>query len=876
MDSAQDVFSSSPPCTYNHKRSSTVSTDSGLTFALQALLSRHESYVEQTQQENDRLSSRLTELETERATLQDANEKVVAENRDLLIKLDTLNKSYSESDSTVKSLEALLHDTELEVRRLNALARRAEELEIQVHDMERERSVISRKLQDTEQESKSALTRWRESEKRLRQLELEVEKIEWEAKIEMQKHEEVVSRLEKERLLERELGGAEGRLKGAAALQGIQTGQKDNVVSHFVRDILQDNANLQAGIVELRELLQSSNDEVQNLRQQIMHHQPVSDAPEPGASSPATLDQQLAWDQPPPADVQREVHVHHHYHAKLAAKGARTPSIRKRPGRKTVMPGYIGTPESSVPSTPTSRPSRYVSSPVVPLHLHHPQPKKNNRWSVQSAATMSSTFSSLPSSPRSYFDRYSSIFDRIDQGEDSSRPTSPDSVSYVSPLSQVEAPFLKPSPLEASEPIPEHNTESLATHAQTPPLEPEAVITTPATVLRTQRSPDLTPKQSLILTPEPSQPIDITPKHAPDATVSVLSSPQVEPLAPETQSIPNDFIPDDHDTPSPTETPTIEKEIDDFANPGTPPPPATDEEPPFPASPAAISIRPSIRRSNSADSLVSISGMDIHIAKRNASKNDNLAHLDSVSSGRIRSYFTPSQLPPTINRTIRSTRQPLTSIASIEASASQFNTLSSTRGSGEGRRGLESIAKLPLNAGRTASDSSSPTTSNATGIGRIGGWVRSKWGVAPTRSTGDLRSVSASHAIAASRPPLATLLEAPALETATENRDSSKPDADSQEAQTEAHQRSPPRDIPARDRPVSILTSSSASSSALKRGQSLAGTGSLNFSLRTTGINQKGPIPGLWLPTRAPSQVEVSREAIDENALREGLGSPMG
>jgi hypothetical protein len=875
MDSAQDCFSSSPPRTYNHKRSSTVSTDSGLTFALQALLSRHESYVEQTQQENDRLTSRLTEIETERALLQDANEKVVAENRDLLLKLDTLNKSYSESDSTVKSLEALLHDTELEVRRLNALARRAEELEIHVHDMERERSIISRKLQDTEQESKSALTRWRESEKRLRQLEMEVEKIEWEAKMEMQKHQEVVSRLEKERLLERELGGAEGRLKGAAALQGIQTGSKDNVVSHFVRDILQDNANLQAGIVELRELLQSSNDEVQNLRQQIMHHQPVSEAPEADALSPATLDQQLAWDQPPQNDVQREVHVHHHYHAKLAAKGARTPSIRKRPGRKTVMPGHIGTPDSSVPSTPISRPSRYVSSPVVPLHLHHPQPKKNNRWSMQSAATMSSTFSSLPSSPRSYFDKYSSIFDRIDQGEDSSRPTSPDSVSYVSPLSQVEGPFLKPSPLEPSEAIPEHGNETSATHTQTPPIEPEATVVIPATVLRTRNSPDLTPKPSLILTPGPSQPIDITPKYVPDATVSVLSSPQAEPLAPETQSIPNDFIPDDHDSPSPAETPTIEKEIDDFANPGTPPPPATDAEPHFPASPAAISIRPSIRRSNSADSLVSISGMDIHIAKRSSSKNDNMEHADSVFPGRIRSYFTPSQLPPTINRALRSTRQPLTSIASIEASASQFNTLTSTRGSGEGRRGLESIAKLPINAVRTASDSSPPTSSNAVGIGRLGGWMRSKWGVAPTRSTGDLRSVSASHAVTGSRPPLATLLEAPALETTTEAGSSSRADAVFQIGHVDAQQRSPPRDIPSRDRPVSILTTSSGSSSALKRGQSLMDTGSLNLSLRTTGINQKGPIPGLWLPTRAPSQVEVSREAIDENALRDGLGSPL-
>ncbi|ETN42554.1 uncharacterized protein HMPREF1541_01711 [Cyphellophora europaea CBS 101466] len=873
------------PGSAHHKRSSTSSTNSGLTFALQALLARHESYVAETHQDNERLNAKIAELEEERITLQNANEKIVAENKDLLVKLDTINKSYTESDSTVKSLEALLKDTELEVRRLNALARRAEELEAQVHDMERERTALSRQLSDSEQESRSAIGRWRESEKRLRQLELELEKIEWEAKHEMDKHQEVVARLERERVLERELGGAEGRLKGAAALQGIQSGNNDNVVSHFVRDILQDNATMQAGIVELRELLSSSNNEVQNLRQQIMHHQPIEDSETPNQSSPLPLDQQIGWEQPSQSDVQREVHVHHHYHAKLAAKGSRTPNIRKRHGRKTVMPGYLTTPESSVPSTPLSRPQRYPSSPVTSLQLHQPQPKKGNRWSVQSAATMSSTFSSLPSSPRSYFDRYSSIFDRIDPGEDSSRPTSPDTEPYKSPIMpQSEAQLSKQTRLDSFGGVLEDISEPPIPETSTPPVAPPIDETTPQTALRDRTSQDLTPKPSQILTPTPSQPIDM-PTKQPEVTISVLSSPrspQVQPLAPETQSVPQEFVIPDHDTPSPAPSPSVEETPSAPATPPRTPQPDNlpDEQEPFPASPGAISIRPTLRRSTSTDSL-SIAGMDIHIPKRSSPE---------YTPQRIRAYFTPSQ-PPTSALTHLSTasKQPLTAIAATTASASQFNTLSSLRGGDEGRRGLETIFGSPAaNPSRHPPHAEQPQTAGVGVAGRLGGWVRNKWGTAPTRSTGDLRSVSASHAVTPSRrPPLATLLEAPPPHTAPE-----VPKAQAHaEAATDADggldptavQRSPPRDVPrhASDRPASILTTSSGSTLGKRGTGSFAATGSMAVSVgagasrRMPGINQKGAIPGFWIPQRAPSQVEVPVGRVDESALREGLAEDL-
>lgn len=856
------------------KRWSTIasSSTSGLTFALQALLSRHESYVAETQLENDNLNAKIAALEAERTTLQSANEKIVAENRSLLTKLDTLNKSYTESDETVKSLEALLKDTELEVRRLNALSRRAEELEAQVHDMERESLQMSQKLDESQQESKSALTRWRESEKRLRALEMELEKIEWEAKREMERHDELVARLERERALERELGGAEGRLKGAAAMQGIQAGQNDNVVSHFVRDILQDNATLQAGIVELRELLQSSNEEVQNLRQQIMHHQPILDGDDQQVS-PLPLDQQVGWEQPSPSDVQREVHVHHHYHAKLAAKGTRTPTVRRRSARRTMMPGMISSPISSIPSTPSSRPKRYTSSPVAPLHLHQPMPRKNNRWSVQSATTMSSNFSSLPSSP-SYFDRYSSIFDRIEPGDESSRPTSPESVSVISSPKQISrSKDLSGLRIDAIETIPENSLSDMYSSPETPPIIPPQDESTPATIVKRHPSQDLTPKPSQILTPVPSEPIDIKPQQTSHSrSISVLSSPQVEPLAPETQSVPEHQIPD-NESPSTDDTPDPFEE----AGPEHLQAEAAVEKEPGPFS-GDVAIRPALRRSASHDSLVSISGMDIHIAKRPSPPSFS------------RSYFTPSHLPTsTLNTLTTSAKQPITAVASVAASASQFQTLTSTRGHGEGRRGLEVIAgSAAANPQRFAPRpaSASHQNSNSGVAGRLGGWMRSRWGVAPTKSIGDLRSASAGRANDGSSgngPALATLLEASQPHTVAEIPQVKSNEAGvAQSAAAAANDEhtphadaSPPRSIPsANARAYSANASLKSPSIGSGAGGNDGNADSLPFGSmsRMPGINQKGPIPGFWLQQRAPSRVEVDSKKVQWDGLKDALG----
>lgn len=724
-------------------------SSSGLTFALQALLSRHESFVAESQEESARLNNTITRLEIDRTSLQSANEEIVAENRQLLKQLENINASYKTSDDTVKSLETLLRDTELEVRRLNALARRAEELEVRVQHLDLERSALMRKLEDGEVEGRSTLMRWRQSERKVKQLEMEVEKIEWEARLEREKHDEVVVRLERERVLERELGGAEGRLKGAAALHGIGNGTNNNVVSSFVRDILQDNAGLQAGIVELRELLQSSNDEVQNLRQQVIHHQPLleEEPAEEEVSNSLPLDQQVSWTEPLPNQSQRAVHVHHHYHAKLAPKRDRPPTIRRTSRRRAVM--NTGTPDSSVPSTPSSRPQRYHSSPIIPFQLHQPQPERE-RWSTQSGATFSSTVSSLPSSPRSGLDRYGSLFDRIDVDEESSRPTSPEStVDYMSTDMEpsVEA-DLKDRRLNSFEAVIEDEGEVFESPtSEDKENEPPEKSLSTAKILTSQ---DLTPKTSQVSTP--SKPIFIAP---------------LEPRPPDAHHIlEEDEVP----------TPTAEQH--------TAAPPDDEKEPDFRTQ--LPEIRPSLHRSGSHDSLVSISGMDIHLAKRPS------ALL------RIRGNSAHFALSPSSTRTV-SASQPVAGIVGVTAISSQRSFSSDNQG--PAGRSLQSIA------GVTPTKSSSP---QAAGLGRLGGWMRGKWGVAPVKSVADLRSSTLSTA-PASAMPVAIPAERPSL-------------------------------------PSSI-------------GSSMMG--------RTPGINQSGAIPGFLIPQKAPS--EVTTTVIDAEGLKEVL-----
>ena len=410
---------------------------SSLMFSLQALLVRHETYIADSERERKAMGAHIEMLEAEKQALEKKNASVIEENRNLLDQLEAVNSAVSESDARVVDLQATLQSTQQELQKLGQLAARTESLERQLAEFEREQVQWQSEIETKDEEGKDAMRRWQKAERTLANLQDQIERIEREAKEEKDRHGEIVERMERRHAVEKELGSAAGRLKGAAALKnGAGESQGPNVVSHFVKDILQDNANLQMGIVELREMLNNSNEEVESLRGQLQMHQPVDEEvkPPPAPAKREDLREELTR-----ANSQ-ELHVHHHYHAP-----ATTPKVQplRRPKKKRVgaftpgtftPPSRSGTPRSSFSydsPTPTATILQQTAASI-------PQPVPiRNRWSTQSNQTYHSLLaSSGPSSPQSTTNRTSSIFDRVfsDAGLDSSRPTTPDTDDPGSPV----------------------------------------------------------------------------------------------------------------------------------------------------------------------------------------------------------------------------------------------------------------------------------------------------------------------------------------------------------------------------------------------------------------------------------------------------------
>ncbi|RMY47623.1 hypothetical protein D0864_15038 [Hortaea werneckii] len=415
---------------------------SALTFSLQALLMRHEAYIAEFEKERKAMMAHIESLEAEKQAMEEKNANVIQENRGLLDQLETLNSAASEADSQVINLQATLQSTQLELQRLSGLAARTERLEQQLGDYEREQVTWQAAMESQEEATKSAVRRWQQAERDVADMQEQVERIEREARQEQERHTEVVGRMERRHAVERELDSAAGRLKGAAATRNKgQEPVSNSVVSHFVKDILSDNANLQMGIVELREMLQNSNDEVEALRRQLSEHQAIPDEGNRDAVVPQRPDLREELNRA----SSQELHVHHHYHAPPSAN--KKPALR-RPKKKrygVLAPGQLTPPRSGY-STPRSSMSYGTASSAATIlqqtsvSIPHTS-RKDKRFSTQSNQTYQSMLSSSgPSSPQSSAHRASSMFDRVfsDAGHESSRPTSPDTTD--GPDSPVWAP----------------------------------------------------------------------------------------------------------------------------------------------------------------------------------------------------------------------------------------------------------------------------------------------------------------------------------------------------------------------------------------------------------------------------------------------------
>lgn len=441
-----------------------------------------------------------------------------------------------------------------------------------------------------------------------------------------------------------ELATAAGRLKAKAGQEKGGT----NVVSHFVKDILLDNANLQHGILELRELLLNSNGEVERLREQLRVHQPMSptteDVPISDAATP-TLQKELGGE----PVFNQELHIHHHYHG----ASPKTPAQR-RPKKKrfSLTPGHFTPPIQTDPSTQATILSQ--TAVTVP---------NTNRWS--NATTIAP---SLPGSPLSVSHR-GSIYDRVfsDTPYDSSRPTSPsDSVDLQSPI------FAPSKTFNQGDTIRHHRKKSQS-------LKPPS--------LATIRSA--------------STPISVTAKSSPATAIISNASPA--------NSLTNDVF---MLSPSLGPQPAIQEEGEDtsISSPNTQslasPEEEIDEDDPI--SPLT-QHRPTLRRAASHESLISISGMDIHTLQSRPSQL-LLSSSPRFASPGVAGSTKPELTPWTATATANMSRRNLDS--------STFNR------------------SLLYSVGAAQKRIPSSGSGKSEGLGKkVGGWVFGKWGATPTPSS---------------------------------------------------------------------------------------------------------------------------------------------
>lgn len=701
---------------------------SSLTFSLQALLHRHESYMAEAEEDRHHLLTSIENLEREKRQVQEENARIIEENRGLLVQLDELNRAVADSDSRAKSLAASLESTEAELRKVTAAAARAGDLEAQLARMENEQSRLQDSLQLAQEGSKSAVQRWKQAEATLRNLHDQVDQIEKEAREERERHADLIQRMERRRAVERELDGAAGRLKGAAAAQELTRNQGGTVVSRFVRDILQDNANLQMGIVELREMLESSNQEVQSLREQILSHQPLVSTGEGDGDAEhqrgTTLCQELESHES--RRVSQEFHIHHHYHTppvpvglrKEKATALRRTRKRRSLGNSSTLHSASGTPSSRKTrhrsQSSTSSTSTILSQTSVSI------PPTSRPWSLQSPAT-----DSIASSPQSAY-RTSSIFDRAERGFESSRATSPESTVFLSPLRGT----------RHKSPVYDGGFQSF-----------EALLSYGIADNAHDEFVDYH---------EYSDPEDRA----------------VQPAIPEEEDSSLQYTASERAcSPAPNE------EDDVFAQPYR------------------------SMRKTSHESLFSVAGMDIHTPSHHPSRLSGVTSaLPIRTPRRILSSGSDGFSVPVIATTpITADREP------SKLDQSPRSLLASMAASSAG-------ADSPSRTMQTAHSESTVMTPRTSSLGRrVGGWVRGRWGTAPTPS--------------------------------------------------DSPGRTPRRD--------SLSSASSVSSKETNSSMKAKTQASSTLRFRYPGVNQSGPIMGFRPPPRAPARVHA--ETIDEGLLRESL-----
>ncbi|KAK6340417.1 hypothetical protein TWF730_002175 [Orbilia blumenaviensis] len=346
------------------------------------------------------MASKITRLEELNKQLEVQNTLSIDKNRDLLNTLETLNESVTQADSRLRELTADLDDTRAELDRVSARAARAEILEAQLTVLETEQDDLRRNLSITLEDERNAAARWQRAERQVEDLQDEYTKLETEYMQEKVKTQKLANKIASRKSI-RDLHFPANKMEGAA-------------ISNFMKEILQDNQQLQAGTTELRQMLMIAQDEIGALREQVL----LTQRPEPNELGRSPLSYEFDGYR----KLSQELHVHHHHHVLTPKEKG---SIRKV--KRRVKAPQAKNPPSSSPLPPAwaafeqTTPSKRSSTSTSAFGGHIRNPSVPNTVISETA-------------PSTYRD--SSIFDPS-FAIDESRPTSAGSMGPAMPISPI-------------------------------------------------------------------------------------------------------------------------------------------------------------------------------------------------------------------------------------------------------------------------------------------------------------------------------------------------------------------------------------------------------------------------------------------------------
>ncbi|KAI6249945.1 hypothetical protein HI914_01216 [Erysiphe necator] len=392
----------------------------------QALLVRHKKCVNGAERERSKMCHKYTQLENEKKTLDEENEKTQETNRWLFEQLEDLNQSVGQSETYIKALEATLDSTRYEFKRLQTLAARTQDLENQLAILEREQEKLQNNFWTSQELKRKAVKKWKTAERVLVNLQDQMAAIDRETKEERVRHAELIAQMKRQRVVERELNAIAVHSKCEKFSHDTKNLNGKNFPS-FVRDILQENASLHSAILEFRDLLICSNEETQMLREQLTEQQALG-IHRSGNQAPTLKAELINKDNPITGMISSSFHIHHHYHTQ--SKGHEFHKVKRK--SKLVdqtqltplsLPKYRHRRRMTDFSTTSQKSGSGVSEPKTPCR---------NRWSEQASQLSEIVSSSVPNSPQSYF-KNNNVFDGLsDFG--SSSPTSPgSSIDHFSP-----------------------------------------------------------------------------------------------------------------------------------------------------------------------------------------------------------------------------------------------------------------------------------------------------------------------------------------------------------------------------------------------------------------------------------------------------------